>query len=222
MVQSIQECTRYEQRLAHEMRNTLATLRAVSVQLDADKKNEFNIDIYRFISETSRRYQLFFRLHPITDPMLRSILFQKTREAEENGIRFHFSIPNPGMSLPVNQYDYSSLLQNLLSNAFEAAVLHRDPTVTFQLYEDSGLCVCKINNSVDETLLQSLNLTLFFVEGYTTKPDAARHGLGLSVVKELLRKYHGTIEYAIADSMVCLTVRIPHDPSADSLMQSTM
>ena len=103
-------------------------------------------------------------------------------------------------ALPVADADLSSLLNNLLSNAFDASSRVEQPEVEMHVYPVKDyLCIFARNKADGAQLKANPHL-------HTTKRNPEMHGIGLQVVREITEKYHGWVDISTEDA--CFTVQI--------------
>ena len=84
----------------------------------------------------------------------------------------------------LNMFDLTTLVGNILQNAFEAALKADVPQIRVELIEHTKEIFIVVTNSTD----QVLNNKKFFV---TTKKDKINHGFGLKNIAATVQKYHG-------------------------------
>ena len=100
--------------------------------------------------------------------------------------------------------DVYILAGNLFENAVEAACQAENPYISITICGNDTCLYFEFYNSTKENVMQT-NPQL-----KTTKTEKAVHGYGIENVREIVKKYHGTIEYrSEGDSLfVCKTVLI--------------
>ncbi|SEW01819.1 sensor histidine kinase [[Clostridium] fimetarium] len=100
----------------------------------------------------------------------------------------------------ISDLDMSILLGNLLDNAIEAAIQANPASVNLELYVDDNINII-IENSIKGTMINSKDA---FV---TTKQDKKKHGFGMQSIRDIVKKYNGTIHYVEENNrMVCRVV----------------
>ena len=85
----------------------------------------------------------------------------------------------------------SSLIYNLLKNSFEASSKTTDSNVSISLKNKNSHLNIQIRNSIDQPV--SLK------EGYTSKENKDDHGIGLTIINEIVNEYHGINQYQQTD-----------------------
>ena len=85
---------------------------------------------------------------------------------------------------PLDMFDLTTLMGNILQNAFEAALKAEVPQIHVELIEHTKEIFIVVVNSTDEVLKDKK----FFV---TSKKDKVNHGFGLKNITATVLKYHG-------------------------------
>lgn len=114
----------------------------------------------------------------------------KAKNAKKENIRFQTNLDNIQLGC-ISEYDFVSILFNLLDNAIESCVKMTEKQSCFinlDCFTDKGQLVIHSENSCNEKLPESKHL--FF----TTKPDKKQHGMGMHIIREAIQKYNGSIE----------------------------
>ena len=108
---------------------------------------------------------------------------------EDNHINFYVSIKTANLS-HIEASDLTTLLGNLLDNAVDAAKMSKNRKIDLSLNNVNGIDVLTCVNSCDskpQTIGNDLR---------TTKTDIEFHGLGMSSIKRVVKKYHGNFEWS--------------------------
>lgn len=88
----------------------------------------------------------------------------------------------------ISAVDLSILIGNLLDNAMEAAEKTEWRMVNIEIYEEENITII-VENTINESVLQNNHMFA------TTKLDKSKHGYGMISIKDILKKYRGSIEY---------------------------
>lgn len=129
------------------------------------------------------------------------LLFKKSQQAREQGCRLSLTVGCNLKDFSIADYDLCSLLGNLLDNALEA-LAGNDPgaVITLKLERQGELLFLSCQNPyIGHPRSQG---GLF----PTTKADKAHHGIGLSSVREICRKYKGTLDIRQEDNLFTVTL----------------
>lgn len=87
--------------------------------------------------------------------------------------------------MPLEMFDITTLMGNLLQNAVEAAIKADVPRIRVEFIEHKKEIFIVVSNSVDERINAKKD---FFM---TSKKDKANHGFGLKNIVSTVEKYHG-------------------------------
>ena len=96
----------------------------------------------------------------------------------------------PG-TITMDDSKLSSLIYNLFKNSFEASSKTTDSNVSISLKNKNSHLYIQIRNSIDQPV--SLK------EGYTSKENKDDHGMGLTIINEIVNEYHGINRYQQTD-----------------------
>ena len=124
------------------------------------------------------------------------------RIAEQKGIEFRSELSIP-MEMPFKGADISLILGNLLENAVEGAgKAEKRKYIRLKIKYDRKNLLIMVENSYKGKLVKGRGEEL-----RTTKTDKDNHGIGLSSVRRVVGKYHGTV--SIDDSIPeCFVIRM--------------
>lgn len=124
------------------------------------------------------------------------VSLMKAKELEAD---FSVSLPP---HLPISSPDLCSLLGNALDNAISGAHKANDPVIHLSLKADQGLFSMQVINAIAGRPLPDFQ---------TTKAQKEFHGLGLDVMREIARKYHGVLDLSVSLNTFTLIVCFPID-----------
>lgn len=122
--------------------------------------------------------------------IINALIVNKSKKCKKENIRFQTNLDNIQLGC-ISEYDFVSILFNLLDNAIESCVKMTEKQSCFinlDCFTDKGQLVIHSENSCNEKLPESKHL--FF----TTKPDKKQHGMGMHIIREAIQKYNGSIE----------------------------
>ena len=104
----------------------------------------------------------------------------------------------------VNELDMSILISNLLDNAIEGCGGADTPMIEFTISRQKSFLYIIAKNIISTSVL-SANPNLV-----TNKDNRSLHGFGIKSIRELARKYNGTVEFREDGSFfiaeVCLSI----------------
>ncbi|MEG0460632.1 GHKL domain-containing protein [Gordonibacter sp.] len=124
--------------------------------------------------------------------------------AQAAGVRVDCDVRVPE-SLALRSTELVVLLSNLLSNAAEACERVQQegscatPSIAFAMRLEGGALVVRCENSAPGNA----------AFGPTTKPDACRHGLGLSIMRQVVARHGGELFADVADGKAVVRMAVP-------------
>ena len=172
------------------------------------------------------------------DATVNAVLSVKSTAMDRCGIPMEVSVDIPS-SLPFHKTDVCALYANALDNAMEACMKLEKPvrSITLKSTARKGLFCLEVRNPVPDTCTVPENSAecppdkLFFtfrkkpsgrhkdLTKYrigepgcilpTSKEDAANHGFGLRSIREIVTRYHGSMEWKVVDGVFELFLYIP-------------
>ena len=142
------------------------------------------------------------------DKLLNAIAHMKVEKCLEKNIdlkiKFSMSEKNISTKLPIQEIDFNGLVQNLLENAIEEC--------------------CRISEDFERKILWTMNTTEYGVkirventccnikniDFITKKEDKNAHGWGVRIIKEVVQKAGGNINYTKEEgNNICAEVFLP-------------
>lgn len=193
----------YEQqrRLLHDYKNQLNCIQGF---LDCGKTAEASEYITRMTGNLRAQFGDLNTNHTVVN----IILNQKYQTARKKGIGMTFAI-NDLSELTMQEEDLVSLLANLLDNAIEACERLDDEnasdhkTIQFKMVIEENQLILSVRNPVNKPV-QIKNNTVV-----TSKRDSLYHGIGLSNVDTVVKKYHGTSVLTCEDGWFSFAAMFP-------------
>lgn len=181
--------------LWHDFNNHLLAIKALY-------ENGHEEQAVKYIDELSE--QSYARLLPAKtgSDTVDLLLFKKHQQANELGVTVQFKIGCLLSGLSVTDYDLCSLFGNLLDNSIDAVckVQEKEARVLLRVERQNSLLFICCENPYEGELVSEAG------ELKTTKRDTTKHGIGLSSVKHICRKYDGSMEVETADHVFRVSV----------------
>lgn len=128
-----------------------------------------------------------------------AVLAAKAEELARLRLEGDFQISLPE-ALPMADMDLCALLGNALDNAMEAAAKAADKKISLRCRADKGMLMLKVTNALAGDERENLA---------TTKADKKHHGFGLAGMREIARRYGGTMETETDGGYFVLLVCLP-------------
>ena len=226
---------RMASRIAHELRNPLASISG-SVQLlndDEVRKSGENKKLINItLSEVSRLNRMIedllsyahseknsnVHLHSTVKSMQNLLVNSVLEEMEEqiqvhphwSHICSHFELHSKG-HISINEDHLKQIFWNLIKNSCEAMESMKEGKLTVESFDDKGWVVVRVKDTGQG--VSEKNKKLIFEAGYSTKEKGT--GLGLPIVSKLVSLYKGDIvcESASQSKGTIFTIRFPIQPN---------
>ncbi|WP_165964824.1 sensor histidine kinase [Periweissella cryptocerci] len=140
-------------------------------------------------------------------PELSALLFNHQVIAKENNINLNIYYNSNLSTLPIDLYDLSRLLNNLMSNAIEAASNSQDRKVTVHFsFDEKQFNIQVLNSGSIPDKLQ----TNILKPGITSKVNKTEHGYGMYIIDKITSTYNGTLTITVPNTdMVMIQVELP-------------
>ncbi len=170
-------------RLWHDFNNHLLTIKSLYASGHADEAEKYIDDI----SDRGKSYLLPTRTG---SNALDLLFYQKNRTAADTGVKIEFITGSRLDKFHFADYDLCGLFGNLLDNALEAChnpVLSA-PVIHVSIGNQGNMLIVSCQNPYSGTLSEKNGVL------ETTKKDSVNHGLGLTSVKQICKKYNGSVE----------------------------
>ncbi|MDD3361985.1 MAG: GHKL domain-containing protein [Hespellia sp.] len=184
-------------KLRHDMNNHLGI---IGEYLKENKLEEAE-SYFKQLSETVRGTGRVFCANSLVNAVINS----KYQQAEALKIDtfFHIDLEE---ALSISDIELCSLFANTMDNALEACAKINEPS----LRKIEMKARCK-NHFFSYQIANSYQGTLVTKNGtyLSDKADSEEHGLGLSQVSDIVKKYHGTLDICTEDGMFTVTCIIP-------------
>ncbi|OLN21545.1 hypothetical protein BTO30_14230 [Domibacillus antri] len=145
----------------------------------------------------------------IQNPILASMLFSKMDTYQKEKVVFKVNILTEEIVHILSSTDLIRLISNLLDNAFDAAIA---------LPEEERLIILEITEIEEHLQLIVKNSSeidtfdpAFFEIGYSTKTSNSgeNRGFGLSIIQEITKKYHASLDIKTEDELIVFTIHFP-------------
>ncbi len=179
--ENIEKSSKNLRKLEHDLRNKLTPIAFMA-------KDE-NINISGYIDEIMKEFseKTIVKSSGITE--LDSIINIKMNKAESLLIDFSYDIC-PIEDSPISAMDLAVIVGNLLDNAIEATLKTSNKWIKTDIRITKGVLIIEIENSFDGTVKKSGENFI------TRKEDKRIHGMGITNIKYILKKYDGEIEFS--------------------------
>lgn len=125
-------------------------------------------------------------------PAINALIAAKRQDCADHGIQLEIAIESGWANMPVPGWEMCRVLGNLIDNARDALLESPDTPgkrIAIKFDETPGAFLFRVENNgpaIPPSLLEGI-----FRMGFTTKAEG--HGSGLSIVRDILRRYGGGI-----------------------------
>lgn len=171
-------------RIMHDMNNHIACLRNLADVNNIEEVKKYLDNISQTISKLGPRIKTG---NPISD----AVINEKYNIAEKQGVEFicYFMMPKETILEPM---DLCIILSNILDNAIEACMRITDSNISKAIWIKSYIkdiyMVIEVSNTTTDKLSYVKNKVI------STKLDKFNHGMGISNVETVVRKYNGIVD----------------------------
>lgn len=134
------------------------------------------------------------------------VMTRYNSRAENQALSFRSNIVLPSL-IDIDDDDLLVLMDNLLENAFEAAM--RVPSIDNRFVHivstiHKGYLSILVKNSMVETKKSQ------GVFSFTSKDDAQFHGIGMRTIKKIVSHYHGFYDFRETEGLFTASILLPH------------
>lgn len=177
----------------HDLINHLYVIQSLNQKKEIDKINEY---LQEALNAFDNKKVVLSSGNLITD----SIVNFKVEEAEQKKIKVKIEVSVPER-LNISSFDMTVILGNLFDNAINAVseVEESKREIDFGMHYMKGLFVIKMSNYFEGIISYKDGKIV------TSKADKENHGIGLSNVKNTVKKYQGRVEIAHTADVFSIT-----------------
>ena len=188
--------TQYEliRKIRHDIKDQLTTV----YELLTSGKTE---DALEFIEQSNGIVKATMTFVQTNNPVANAIINSKLSTASTLGIKVSCITVNDFVG--INELDLCDLLSNTLENAItacEAMPPDLNKFIYLEISKENNIYTFIVKNSLDKSVI-SENPKL-----KTTKKDIINHGLGTSIISDLVNKYSGIYDYYEIDNAFCCSI----------------
>ena len=180
----------------HEYNNHLGVIHGLLKNKEAD-----SVTVYASrLIEAAEEYR---NIVNIPYSMIRAMLNYKLSGAREEGVELRLDIGVPA-ALPLNEFDITVILGNLLDNAVEACkTIDEDKRyISLEFNYKPDYLVIRMENPMEcEPVLKNGAYQ-------TTKPDFYEHGFGLQNIAYLVSRHNGLMKIEPADGIFRVNIAL--------------
>jgi two-component system sensor histidine kinase AgrC len=193
----------------HDFKNHLTTLSNLSNLNDSQEDS-----ITSYIHSINNQLNEIDNFVYSSNKVIGVLLYIKSCECSSRGIDFQYSHPCHEVIFPLEDFEFTSVLGNLLDNAIFAVekltadekdvCAKKEKKVCVEMGEENGLKYFMVSNTGNPIPFN--DIPKLFVRGYTTKENKKSHGYGLYNVKKIISNYNGMIDVTSNGSLVTFKI----------------
>ena len=204
-----------EQQYRGEMQSFLNVIRSqrhdynFHVQTIAGLIRQGQIDeCLRYVNALEEDSAIMNAVLPIKDPAISAMIHNFQILSAREGISLYIDIHYDLGQIATNVYETNKIISNLLQNAIDEVSTHEDKSygIHLTILKRGEFCVIRTSNKL-KRVPGSEELGQIYQQGYTTK--RGHDGVGLSSVRTLLTRYHGTIYTQLEEDVIHFVARVP-------------
>ncbi len=138
-------------------------------------------------------------------PAVNALLMAKMGTAEAEKVDFYVEVKSDLKKLKVEPWELCKVLSNLIDNAVTALGEREEGRrMTLDINEDRENYIFTVSNNGPAILPDKIDM--IFKAGFSTKKEEG-HGMGLSIVSDILKENHGTISVRSAGEETLFMVK---------------
>jgi len=181
--------------IRHDIKNQYACVKLLLEEKKSDKAIEYFYGLENSFSPA-------FYLDTGNEDVNTAINLELIK-AKSNGIQLDVKCTIP-KTLNIKAADLTGLLTNLIDNAIEADISYGiTEDIIVRMNKDGEYLFLKVANSLPEGIdLQTIDFNS------SSKSDKVYHGLGTKIIRKIVNKYNGTIQYAQEDNKITVSVML--------------
>lgn len=190
--------------LIHDITKHLNSLKMLSMNNNAD--------IVDYIDNIENDFDIMNPIDYSNNALLNLITNRYYQICKKENISFEINIQNTQLDF-MSEPDITSLFDNLIANATEAAKQSENKFIIFSIdIRNSNFLVISVLNSSDKKPLQ-VNENII-----SSKKDSEMHGIGIKSIKRVVKKYDGIITMTYNDIQKTFNTTITfqlYNPTSD-------
>ena len=170
----------------HDYLNHLQVVYGLMELEEYDEMTSYLKKVYRELLKTGKAIKT-------SKPAINALLAAKAAESESKGIEFIIEVKSDLSNLHIEDWELCKVLSNLIDNAIRALedCDRQGKRIRVNITETPNEYIFDVDNNGPE--IPADVKANMFKKGFTTKKEAG-HGMGLSIVSEILSANKGTIE----------------------------
>lgn len=182
--------------IRHDISNQIQTVYSLLQNGDNQKGLEI-------INQLKDQYSHIDQMVYCENPVVNIILSNKRSEADEKGIETHIKIKETLKDIPISDYDLSTVICNLLDNAIAGCIEsdQSNPRLIVEILCKNQYLVVRVLNSCKVAMNIEATDAI-----ESTKSKSLSHGIGMSIISGIAKKYRGDFVASARNGIFTATV----------------
>ena len=182
----------------HDYLNHLQVVYGLMELEEYDEMSSYLKKVYKELLKTGKAIKT-------SKAAINALFAAKMAEAEKNGVELVIEVKSALKNLDVEDWELCKILSNLIDNAMKALEdsEKEEKRIRIDIMEDREMYVFSVENNGPE-IPEHLQKKIF-QKGFSSKKEEG-HGMGLSIVTEILEKNGGNIELKSDETETVFTV----------------
>lgn len=174
-----------------------------SIYFELDKNNLDalqNKTIKDYVNQLINKKSSFYLTNYCENKIIDAILYNKSLICKKNDINIFIEVYLKD-NLLIKEIDLISIFTNLLDNAIEASMFlnKEDRKISINSRIINNYLVLKITNNYNSIINANFS---------TIKKDKENHGFGIKIIKEIVKKYDGTLKINKTDKTIEFSITL--------------
>ena len=198
--ESLNEQIELTRKMRHDINNHMQIIKSIRKENDGE-----GMDTYT--KALKEQYEQLDPVYYCNNVVVNALLVNKNKKCQKENISFEADLREVDLG-NISEYDFAGIMFNLLDNAIESCLKISDRTRRFihlHCFTDAGQMLIHVANSCVEK--ESREKTGLF----TSKSDKNRHGVGMRIIGETVKKYGGGMEVKHQEYRFETFINIPVD-----------
>lgn len=184
----------------HDYLNHIQVIYSLMELEEFDEARKYIEPVYKDIVRVSKALKT-------SKPAVNALLQAKLQMAEKNEIEMELEIKSDLKSLRMEPWEFCRVIGNIMDNGI--FVLRKKPDNRYMLVEFAeDLENIRINISNNGDIIPKDIINDIFKEGFTTKGNLGE-GMGLSIVKEIVEKFNGSVSVNSNEERTSFEIILP-------------
>lgn len=181
-------------RIKHDIKNELQIAYAM---MDKDKKVSTKI-----LNELNDKLEDIKIINFSKNAILNTILTLKKMEIKNSGINLEIEIDKT-VDFNMEEIDICDLFSNILDNSIEATKKHNceNRFIKFCIAKKNDYIIIKCENTYEGVLKKNS-----YGNYITTKQEEKQHGYGINIIKNIVDKYNGEINFITKNNIFKIVI----------------